>query len=126
MWLAKQATQHSNKTDLIELQLIEETVKLPVFGGLLKLEIMLLKPMESKLGLVINKDLERLSRRVGQQKYMDNVRNTAYVGHELLAGSPNILGQGSAKHHDLLVVRGSAEDLLNIAAHVCCKDGMGV
>ena len=41
-----------------------------------------------------------------------------YVGHELLACSPNFLGKGGAEHHDLFVVGGGSEDFLNIAAHV--------
>jgi len=42
----------------------------------------------------------------------------AYVGHEFLACSPNLLGKGGAEHHDLFVVGGGPEDFLNIATHV--------
>jgi hypothetical protein len=42
-----------------------------------------------------------------------------HVAHKLLAGDPNLLCEGGAEHHDLLVVRGDAEDFLYVAAHVC-------
>jgi len=41
-----------------------------------------------------------------------------YVGHELLARSPDLLGKSGAEHHDLFVVGGGPEDFLNIATHV--------
>jgi hypothetical protein len=41
--------------------------------------------------------------------------------HELLARRANLLSEGSREHHDLLVVRGGLEDLLNVTAHVCCR-----
>ncbi len=46
------------------------------------------------------------------------IRKATHVLHELLASGANLLGEGSREHHDLLVVRGGAEDVLNIPAHV--------
>ena len=43
----------------------------------------------------------------------------AYVLHELLASDTDLLRQCCTEHHDLLVVGCRAENLLNIAAHVC-------
>ena len=48
-----------------------------------------------------------------------------YVLHELLADGPDVLGQGGREHHDLLLVRGGPEDLLDVAAHVC-KEKEGI
>lgn len=42
-----------------------------------------------------------------------------HVGHELLADGADLLGQGGAEHHDLLLVRRHLEDVLQVAAHVC-------
>jgi hypothetical protein len=46
-------------------------------------------------------------------------RTDTHVAHKLLAGGPNLLCEGRAEHHDLLVVRGDVEDFLHVAAHVC-------
>ena len=46
----------------------------------------------------------------------------SYVRHGLLARNPDVLGQGGAEHHDLLVVRSVPEDLLNVSAHVWMDD----
>jgi hypothetical protein len=47
----------------------------------------------------------------------DKVRVT-YVIHEFLARNANLLRQGGAEHHNLLVVGGDPEDFLNVAAHI--------
>lgn len=47
-------------TDLVELQVVEEVVELAVLLLLLELEVVLLKTVESELGLVVDVDLKRL------------------------------------------------------------------
>lgn len=85
--------------DLVELELVEQVVELAVLLALTDLEVVLLETVKSELGLVVNVDLER-------------------VLHELLADGPGLLCKGGGKHHDLLLSRGRAEDLLDIATHV--------
>jgi len=38
--------------------------------------------------------------------------------HELLADGPDVLRECGREHHDLLLVWGRSEDLLNVATHV--------
>ena len=44
--------------------------------------------------------------------------NGTYVLHELLADGTNFLAQGGTKHHGLLIMRSSTEDLLDVTAHI--------
>ncbi len=85
--------------DLIEFEAVEEVVEFTVLLGLVELDAVLLKTVESKLGLVVDIDLERVS-------------------HELLADGSNSLRECGAKHHHLLLSRGLSEDLLDVASHV--------
>ena len=55
--------------------------------------------MQGELGLVIDIDLERIL-------------------HELLANGSDLLRECGTEHHDLLLGGGSAEDLLDVTAHV--------
>lgn len=88
--------------DLVELQLIEEVVQLPVLLPLLKLYVVLLETVEGELGLVVHVNLEgRL--------------------HKLFADGSNFLGESGGKHHDLLLLRSSTEDLLHVATHICLQ-----
>lgn len=94
---------------MVEFELIEEVVQLAILFALGQLDEVLLKTVERKLGLVVDVDLERVS-------------------HELLADRANLLRKGGAEHHDLLIGGGGAEDLLDVAAHVCrvlVGDGSG-
>jgi hypothetical protein len=43
----------------------------------------------------------------------------SYVLHKLLAHGSNFLAQGGTEHHNLLVVRGSSEDVLDVFTHIC-------
>ena len=43
----------------------------------------------------------------------------SYVLHELLADWSDVLGEGGAEHHHLLLVRSQAEDVLHVSTHVC-------
>lgn len=90
--------------DLVELKGIQEVVELAVLLGLGDSDVVLLETVEGELGLVIDVNLEG-------------------VLHELLASNAGVLAQSSGEHHDLLVVRGGPENLLNIAAHICSQIG---
>lgn len=85
--------------DLIVRQGVEEIVELPVFLLLAALDIVLLQSVQGKLGLVVDIDLQRTL-------------------HEFLADRTGGLRKSCRKHHDLLLRRCCAEDLLHIAAHV--------
>ena len=85
--------------NLVELEFIEQLVEFAILLLFVELDVVLLQTVESKLGLIINVNFER-------------------VLHELLADRADLLGECGAEHHDLLLCRGSAEDLLNVAAHV--------
>lgn len=84
---------------LVELQLIKQLIEFAVLLLLIQLDVVLLKTVQGKFGLVINIDFKR-------------------VLHELLADRADFLGKSGAEHHDLLLSWGGAEDLLNIASHV--------
>lgn len=85
--------------DLVELEVVEQLVQLAVLLRLCKLDIVLLETVKCELCLVIDVDLER-------------------VLHELLADRSSLLGEGGTEHHNLLLSRSGAEDLLNVTAHV--------
>lgn len=105
-------------TDLVELEVVEQVVELPVLLLLLQLEVILLQTVQSELGLVIDVDFKRLN----LSNPAPELQPPTHVLHELLAGRADVLGEGGGKHHDLLVVRGRAEDLLDIATHVCGRN----
>lgn len=85
--------------DLVELERVEQVVQLPVLLAFGELDVVLLQAVQGKLRLVIDVDLER-------------------VPHEFLADWPGLLRKGGAEHHNLLLSRGGAEDLLDITTHV--------
>lgn len=85
--------------DLVELKVVKEVVQLAVLLLLAELDVVLLQTVEGELGVVVDVDLKR-------------------VTHELLADGADLLGQGGAEHHNLLVGGGSTEDLLDVTAHV--------
>ena len=85
--------------NLVELQVVEQVVQLAVLLLLAKLDVILLKTVQSELGVVIDVHLER-------------------VAHELLADRADLLGEGGTEHHNLLVGRGGAEDFLDVTAHI--------
>mmetsp|Transcript_3033 Transcript_3033/g.8215 ORF Transcript_3033/g.8215 Transcript_3033/m.8215 type:complete len:398 (-) Transcript_3033:169-1362(-) len=84
---------------LVEVQRVKQVVKLSVLLALLHVHVVLHQTVQGELGLVVHVDFH-------------------WVAHELLADSPDVLGQGCAEHHDLLVVRGELEDLLDVGPHV--------
>mmetsp|Transcript_105623 Transcript_105623/g.278915 ORF Transcript_105623/g.278915 Transcript_105623/m.278915 type:complete len:452 (-) Transcript_105623:37-1392(-) len=85
--------------DLVELQGVEEVVQLPVLLLLGELHVVLQQPVQRELGLLVHADL------VG-------------VLHELLAQRPRLGCHGGAEHHNLFLLRGLDEDLLDVLAHV--------
>ena len=85
--------------DLVELQLVEELVESAVLLLLLELDEVLLQAVKGEFGVLVDVVLGR-------------------VLHELAADGLDLLGQGGREHHDLLLLRGSTEDLLNVATHV--------
>lgn len=84
---------------MIELQVIKQLVELPILLLLVKLDEELVEAVEGESLLVINIDLEGIL-------------------HEFLADRSDFLGEGGAEHHDLLLCRCGAEDLLNVTTHV--------
>mmetsp|Transcript_59286 Transcript_59286/g.168586 ORF Transcript_59286/g.168586 Transcript_59286/m.168586 type:complete len:469 (-) Transcript_59286:2-1408(-) len=84
---------------LVELQGVEEVVQLPVLLLLGELHVVLQQPVQRELGLLVHADL------VG-------------VLHELLAQRPRLGCHGGAEHHNLFLLRGLDEDLLDVFAHV--------
>ena len=85
--------------DLIKFKTIEEVVKFAILFSFTELDAVLLKTMQSELGLIVNVNFKRIT-------------------HELLADGSDLLRQCGAEHHHLLLRRCGSEDFLNVAAHV--------
>lgn len=85
--------------DLVELELVQEFVELAVLLTLIELDVVLLETVKGQLGIFVDVMFR-------------------WVLHELAADGLDLVRQGSAEHHDLLLSRGGAEDLLNIASHI--------
>ncbi len=84
---------------LVELKLIKQLIQLSVLLLLIKFDVVLLKTVQSKLCFIIDVDFKR-------------------VLHELLADGPNLLGEGGAEHHYLLLSWCGSEYFLYITAHI--------
>ncbi len=85
--------------DLVELEVVQKVVELPVLLILIKLDVVLLKTVQGELGVLVDIVLRG-------------------VLHELAADGLDLFRQGGGKHHDLLLGRSSTEDVLDISAHV--------
>lgn len=85
--------------NLVELQIIEQVIQLAVLLLLIQLDVVLLKTVQSELCILVDVMLCR-------------------VLHELAADGLDVLSQGSGEHHDLLVRRGGAENVLDVGAHI--------
>lgn len=85
---------------LIVVLLVEDVVQAAILLGFAQLDVVLRETVKRELGLIVDVDLQR-------------------VLHELLADRANLLAQSGREHHNLLLLRCGAEDLLDIAAHVC-------
>lgn len=86
--------------DLVELKVIKELVQLPVLLALLQLDVVLLETVESELGVFIDIVL-------------------CGVLHELAADGLDVLGKSGGKHHNLLLLRSSTENILHVGTHIC-------
>lgn len=85
--------------NLVELEVVQELVQLTVLLPLFKGKIVLLQAVERQLGILIDVVL-------------------GGVLHELPANGLDLVGQSGRKHHHLLLLRSSTEDLLHVTAHV--------
>ena len=85
---------------LVELEAVQQLVKLPVLLRLAELDVVLLQSVQGELRVIVDVHLQR-------------------VPHELLANRSDLLRERRAEHHHLLVGRGRPEDLLDVTAHVC-------
>jgi hypothetical protein len=73
----------------------------------------LLQTVEGELGLVVDVNLEGLL-----SAQTDRI---TYTLHELFASCPDVLAERGGEHHHLLVLRGGAEDFLDVASHICWR-----
>ena len=89
---------HEND-DLVELQLVDQIHELGNLVAFFKAHVVLAETVECQFALLLNEDLGR-------------------VAHELAASLLDLVREGRSEHHDLLAVRSSLENLLDIAAHV--------
>ena len=85
--------------DLVELELVKEFVQLAILLSLFKRNEILLKTVERQLGVLVDEVLGR-------------------VLHELPADGLDIVRQSGREHHDLLLLRSGAEDLLDVTTHI--------
>lgn len=89
--------------NLVEHKWIKEVSEFTDLLVVLKLQVVLLQTVKSKFTLVINKDFK-------------------LILHEFSANVLDILWHSCWEHHNLLLVRSSLEDLLNIRSHVYSGD----
>ena len=87
--------------DLVELEFVQEFIELAVLLLLLEGNVVLRQAVERQLSILVDIVLRR-------------------VLHELPADGLDLVREGGGKHHDLLLLRSSTEDLLNVATHVYC------
>jgi len=113
----KHRLKQPRKPYLVEIQCVQQIIQLAVFARFFELDEVLLQSMQGKLGLVIDKDLERLRKR-NHYRPCPNSTASTHVRHEFFAGDSDILGECGAEHHDLFRVRCDAKDLLDVSAHV--------
>lgn len=97
---AKSALDEDN--DLVELELVEKLVELPVLLPLLERDEVLLETVERQLGIFVDVMLRG-------------------VLHEFPANGLDLVRQCGREHHHLLLLRGGAEDFLDIATHICAR-----
>jgi hypothetical protein len=85
--------------DLVEHERVKQVCQLSDLLVIFQLDVVLFQSMESELLLFINEDLE-------------------WILHEFSAGVLDLRCEGSRKHHNLLLMRSSFEDILHIRPHV--------
>lgn len=54
----------------------------------------------------------------GEAWWTQEERRCNYILHELSADGANLFAQGGAEHHDLFLMGGQTEYLLDVSAHV--------
>jgi hypothetical protein len=84
--------------DLVELQLVQKVYEFSDLILVFKHNIVLLESVQGQLALVFNEDF-------------------SLVLHEFAADQFDVSGQRGREHHDLLVVWGLRENLLDVTAH---------
>jgi len=85
--------------DLVELKGVEKVEKFSVLFLLLEVDKVLSETVEGEFGVVVDVNFHR-------------------VVHEFLAHRSDFFGEGGREHHNLFLVRGGSEDILNIASHI--------
>lgn len=86
--------------DLVELKIVEKLIQLSVLLALLQLDVVLLETVESELGVFVDIVLSGIL-------------------HEFAADGLDVFGKRGGKHHNLLLLGGSAEDILHVGTHIC-------
>jgi hypothetical protein len=84
--------------DLVELQLVQKVYEFSDLILVFKHHVVLLESVQGQLALVFDEDF-------------------SLVLHEFAADQFDVGGQSGREHHDLLVVRGLRENLLDVTAH---------
>ena len=85
--------------NLVEHEGIEEVSEFPDLLVVINLHIELLESVKGELSLVVNEDFE-------------------LVLHKFSADLFDVGRHGRGEHHDLLLVRGVLEDILDVSSHV--------
>ena len=86
--------------DLVEFEVVQQLIELTILLAFTELDVVLLKTVKGKLGLVIDVNLQR-------------------VLHKLLADLASVLRKCGTEHHNLLLSGSGTENLLHVATHVC-------
>lgn len=98
--LLRAGTALDEDHDLVDVQLVKNVHKLADLLVLGQEDVELAHTVKGQLDVVLNKVLSG-------------------VLQELPAYRQNLLGQGGREHHDLLLAGSGAENVLDIAAHLC-------
>ena len=98
---------------LVKQQGVQQIIQLPAFFVFRNVDEILLQTMEGELGFIIDENFHLL-----RQKITHEMRIRRYLLHKATADVSDFLVQGSGKHHDLLVMRGFLEDVLDVTSHV--------
>lgn len=85
--------------NLVEFQYIQQIIQLAVLLRLSEFDVVQIQSMKGELGIVIDVNLHGILA-------------------EFLANRTDLFTEGSTEHHDLLLMGGHTEDLLDIPTHV--------
>ena len=106
--------------DLVEFQCVEQVVEFTVLLSFVETDKVLLQSMKSQLGLVVDINLKGLQRQC-QLQFTDGNIGRCYILHEFLANGTDLLRQCGREHHDLFMMWGSTEHILDIPSHIYTK-----